>query len=234
MFMCWRLHLLPWCRRICKTVKSVVLYACSSFSLSAWNNSAHIAWIFMKFWIWLLVKNFKKLPVSLKSEKDNGTLYEYLFMGYLALGICDTYCFCMATVATRMCLNVLFIHTLPVLCNTVLNITCLLPYFVFMYGHLAHMGEERGVYRFLVGKPEGKTQLGRPRCRWVDNIRMDLQEVGCGYMDWIGLAQDRDRWRTLVSTVMNRRVPWNAGNFLTSCKPVSFSRRTLLHGVSIA
>jgi len=61
---------------------------------------------------------------------------------------------------------------------------------------------------------------------------MDLQEVGCGYVDWIGLAQDRDRWRTLVSTVMNLRVPWNAGSFLTSCKPVSFSRRTLHHGVS--
>jgi len=66
---------------------------------------------------------------------------------------------------------------------------------------------ERGVYRVLVGKPEGERPLGRPRRRWVDNIRMDLQEVGCGYMDWIGLAQDRDRWRTLVSAVMNRRVP---------------------------
>ena len=74
-------------------------------------------------------------------------------------------------------------------------------------GHVAHMGEERGVYRVLVGKPEGKSSLGIPRCRWVDNIRMDLQEVGCGYMDWIGLAQDRDRWRTLVSAVMNLWVP---------------------------
>ena len=70
-----------------------------------------------------------------------------------------------------------------------------------------HVGEERGVYWFLVGKPEGRKPLGRPRRRWVDNIRMDLQAVGCGYMDWIGLAQDRDRWRTLVSAVMNLRVP---------------------------
>ena len=63
------------------------------------------------------------------------------------------------------------------------------------------------LYRVLVGKPEGKRPLGRPRRRWVDNIRMDLQDAGCGYMDWIGLAQDRDRWRTLVSAVMNLRVP---------------------------
>jgi len=69
------------------------------------------------------------------------------------------------------------------------------------------MSEERGVYRFLVGKAEGKGPLGRPRRRWVDNIKMDLQEVGCGYLDWIRLAQDRDRWRTLVSAVMNIRVP---------------------------
>jgi len=99
-------------------------------------------------------------------------------------------------------------------------------------GHVARMGEERGVYRVFVGKPEGKRTLGRPRRRWVDNIRMDLQEVGCGYVDWIGLAQDRDRWWTLVSAVMNLRVPWNAGNFLTNCKPVSCSRRTLHHGLS--
>ena len=74
-------------------------------------------------------------------------------------------------------------------------------------GHVARMGEERGAYRILVGKPEGKRPLGRPRRRWVDNIRMNLQEVGCGYVDWIGLAQDKDGWRTLVSAVMNLRVP---------------------------
>jgi len=63
------------------------------------------------------------------------------------------------------------------------------------------------VYRLLLGKPEGKRPLGTPRLRRVDNIRMDLQEVGCGYVDWIRLAQDRDRWRTLVSAVMNLGVP---------------------------
>ena len=72
---------------------------------------------------------------------------------------------------------------------------------------MPRMGDERGVYRVLVGKPEGKRLLGRPRRRCVDNIRMDLQEVECGYMDLIGLAQDTDRWRKLVSTVMNIRVP---------------------------
>jgi hypothetical protein len=69
------------------------------------------------------------------------------------------------------------------------------------------MGEEWGVYMVLVGKLEGRTPLGRPRRRWVDNIRTGLQEVGCGYMEWIGLAQDRDGWRTFVSAVMNLRVP---------------------------
>jgi len=67
--------------------------------------------------------------------------------------------------------------------------------------------EERVVYRVLMGKPEGRRPLGRPRRRWVYNIRMDLQVLGCGYMDWIALAQDRDRWRTLVSAVMDLRVP---------------------------
>jgi len=72
--------------------------------------------------------------------------------------------------------------------------------------HVALMGEEREVYSVLVGKPEGRRPLVRPRRRWVDNIRMDIQEVGCGYMDWIELVQDRDRWRTLVSVIMNLRV----------------------------
>jgi len=74
-------------------------------------------------------------------------------------------------------------------------------------GHVASIGEERRVCRVLVGKLEGRRPMGRRRHRWVDNIRMDLQEVGCGYMDWIGLAQDRDKWRMLVSAVMNLRVP---------------------------
>jgi len=73
-------------------------------------------------------------------------------------------------------------------------------------GHVAHMSEKRGVYRVLVGKLEGRRPLGRPRRRWVNNIKMDLQEVGCGYVDWIGLAQDRDSWHALVSAVMNLRV----------------------------
>ena len=79
--------------------------------------------------------------------------------------------------------------------------------FTHSYMHVARKGEESGVCSVLVGKPEGKRPVGRPRRRWVDNISMHFQEVGCGYMDWIGLAQDRDRWRTLVSAVMNLRVP---------------------------
>jgi len=69
------------------------------------------------------------------------------------------------------------------------------------------MGERRGVYRVLVGKPEGKRQFGRPRRRWENNIKTDLQEVGCGDMDWIVLAQDTDMWQALVNAVMNIRVP---------------------------
>jgi len=75
-----------------------------------------------------------------------------------------------------------------------------------MGGACSAYGERRCVYRALLGKPEGKRSLGRPRRRWVDNIKMHLQEVGCGGMDWIELAQDRDRWRALVNAVMNLRV----------------------------
>ena len=74
-------------------------------------------------------------------------------------------------------------------------------------GHVACMGERRGVYRVLTGKPEGRISFGRPRRKWEDNIKMDIQEVGSGGMDWIDLAQDRDRWRVLVNAVMNLRVP---------------------------
>jgi len=80
------------------------------------------------------------------------------------------------------------------------------------------MVERRGVYSVLVGKPEGKRPLGRTRRRWEDNIKMDidLQEVGCGGVDWIELAEDRDRWWALVNAVMNLRVAENVGNFLTN------------------
>ena len=74
-------------------------------------------------------------------------------------------------------------------------------------GHVARKWEGSAVYRVLVGKPEGKRALGRPRSRWEDNIKIDFQEVGCEGMDWIELAQDRDRWRALVTAVMNLRIP---------------------------
>jgi hypothetical protein len=74
-------------------------------------------------------------------------------------------------------------------------------------GHVARMGKKRNAYRILVGKPEGKSPLGRPRHRWEDNIRIDPREIRWGGMDWIDLVQDRDQWRALVNTVMNLRVP---------------------------
>ena len=88
------------------------------------------------------------------------------------------------------------------------------------------------MHRVLVGKPEGKRPLGRPRHRWKDNIKIDLQEVGGGCGDWMELAKDRDKWRALVSTVMNLRVPKMRGISWLAAEPVSFSRRTLLHEVS--
>ena len=97
--------------------------------------------------------------------------------------------------------------------------------------HVARMGEEeRRIQGF--GGETWKRTLGRPRRRWVDNIKIDLQEVGYGGMDWFELAQDRDRWQALVNAVMNLRVPSNVGNFLTSWGPVGFSRRAVLHGVN--
>jgi hypothetical protein len=79
-----------------------------------------------------------------------------------------------------------------------------------------------------VGKPEGKRPLGRQRRRWVDNIKIDFREIGWGGMDWIELAQDRDQWRALVNTVMNLRVPGNAGKLLSGCTIGSYSRRAQL------
>jgi hypothetical protein len=92
---------------------------------------------------------------------------------------------------------------------------------------VARMGEERGVHRVLVGKPEGKRPLGRPRRRWEDNIKMDVEEGGGGRGEWMELAQDRDRWRALVSTVKNPRVPQNAENFLVSCENWPASQEVL-------
>jgi hypothetical protein len=90
------------------------------------------------------------------------------------------------------------------------------------------MGEKRNAYRILVGKPEGRRPLGRPRRRWMDNIKMDLREIGWDGVDSVDLAQDRDQWRALVNTVMNLRVPYNAGKFLSGCTIGSFSRRAQL------
>ena len=100
-----------------------------------------------------------------------------------------------------------------------------------MEGACSVYGEQKKCVQGFGEETRGKKSLGRPRHRWEDNTKMDLQEVGRGGMDWIELDQDRDGWWALVNAVMNFWVPQNARNFLTSWKPVSFSRRTLLHGV---
>jgi hypothetical protein len=94
------------------------------------------------------------------------------------------------------------------------------------------MGEKRNAYRLLLGKPDGRRPLRRPRCRWLDNIKMDLVEVGWGYVDWIGLAQDGDRWRALVNAVLNLRVPSNAGKLSSVQTSRDLSSSAQLQGVS--
>jgi hypothetical protein len=88
------------------------------------------------------------------------------------------------------------------------------------------MGAPRNAYRILVGKPERKRPLGRPRRRWLDNIKINLREIGWDGMDWIDLTQVRNQWRALVNMVMSLRVPQNAGKFLSGCTIGSFSGRT--------
>jgi hypothetical protein len=93
-------------------------------------------------------------------------------------------------------------------------------------------GEKTNTYWILVGTPEGKRSLGRQRRRWMDDIKMDLREIGQGDMGWIDLVQDRDQWSALVNTVMNLHLPENVGSLLGSCETGGFSRRAQLHGVS--
>jgi hypothetical protein len=93
------------------------------------------------------------------------------------------------------------------------------------------MGEKRNVYRLFVGKPEGKRPLGRPKCKWVDNFKMVLVEREEGGIDWIDLAQDRYRWRSLVNAVRNLRIVENAGKFLRSCRTSGLSKRAQLQGI---
>jgi hypothetical protein len=99
--------------------------------------------------------------------------------------------------------------------------------------HVARMGEKRNAYRLLVGKPQGKKPLGRTRRRWLNNIRMDLGEVGWVDVDWIGLAQDRNRWRVLVNSVLNLRVPRNAGKLSSGLTSSGLSSSAQLHTVSL-
>jgi len=101
-----------------------------------------------------------------------------------------------------------------------------------MDGACGAYGAGERVYRVLVGKPEGKRPFGRPRRRWQDNIKMDLQEAGGGCGNWMELAQNRESWRAVVSTVMNLRVPKMWGISRLAAEPVSFLKRTLLQGVS--
>jgi hypothetical protein len=99
-------------------------------------------------------------------------------------------------------------------------------------GHVTRMGEKRNAYRLLVGKPEGRRPLGRPSRRWFNNIRMNLIEVGWGVVDWIGLAQDRGSWRAVVNSVLNLRVPYNAGKLSSVLTTTDLSSSAQLHGVS--
>jgi hypothetical protein len=101
-----------------------------------------------------------------------------------------------------------------------------------MGGPCSTNGEKRNAYRLLVGKPEGTRPLGRPRRRWVDNIRMDLGEVGWGDVDWIGLTKDRNRWRVLVNSVLNLRLPRNAGKLSSGLASSGLSSIVQLHRVS--
>jgi hypothetical protein len=94
------------------------------------------------------------------------------------------------------------------------------------------MGEKRNMYKLLVGKPERKRPLGRLRCRWIDNIKMDLLEIGVGAVDWTGLAQDKYRWRALVNVVMNFWVQLNAGKLPSGCVTSGLSSGTQLQRVN--
>jgi hypothetical protein len=98
-------------------------------------------------------------------------------------------------------------------------------------GHVARMGKQRDVYRLLVGKPEGKRPLGRPRRRWIDNIKIDLVEIGRSGVDWIGLALERYRWRVLVHAVTNFRVQYNAAKLPSGCTTGGFLSIAQLHRV---